>query len=81
MSTPPNPLEVVTQIISSYKPYAIGAVVIAVIWLFVLAKIKKEVRIRKYQRQENERAEARQRNREQREKQQDRIKKQENRVR
>jgi len=75
---PIQPTEAVNQIIAHYKPYAIGAVILAVIWLFILAKIKKEARIRKYQRQENERAEARQRNREQREKQQNRIHKQNN---
>jgi uncharacterized membrane protein YhiD involved in acid resistance len=47
---------------------AIGAVILAVILLFIIAKLKKEARIRKYQRQENERFEARQRS-EQRENQ------------
>lgn len=43
----PTPTEVVYQIINSYKPYAIGIVILAILWLFVLAKIKQKARVRK----------------------------------
>ena len=75
-----KPLDVVNQIIDHYKPYAIGAAILGIIWLFIFAKVKKQVRIRKLQRQENERNEARMRNREGREIQSTRIQKQKNKV-